>query len=262
MKDKCIFTILRDEPVFLSIWMNYYGKIFDIEDIYILHHESNNEFDDYIYRKYADDAIIESISYNETFDHEWLRSTVQNKQRELLKEYKTVVFAEIDEILWHPLSLDKFIDSLSSDVATCRGFEIVHHFGNEPDLDLSRKPLLQQRKWGYYAKLYNKTLISRIPLDWCHGFHNCPQQVKPSIDLHLIHLHKLDFKIAWDRNLSHKHTLLEKEVDISTMGVQNLRQKEEWLKYWWMLSVDDCLPDAKPDPVNHIPIPRYMKDAV
>jgi hypothetical protein len=259
-----LFTILRDEPIFLEIFLDYYSKYFDSNDIYILHHESGNDFDSWIYKKYENESNIETISYEETFDHEWLRSKVKDKQKELLKNYDIVVFAEIDEIIWHPLGLDRFIKNLKGDVATCRGLEIVHHFNREPALDLSSRPLLQQRNWCYYAQLYNKTLISKIPLDWIWGFHTCPQQVTPNIDLHLIHLHKLDFDICWRRNLSHRHTLLEgKEITDDTPGVQNLRQKREWLENWFMLSVDECIPgEPAPQPTKHIEIPKYIKNAI
>lgn len=250
-----IFTILRDEPIFLEIWLEYYSDFFYTNDIYVIHHKSNNKFDDWIYNQFGDCANIETISYDETFDHEWLRSKVQNKQRELLKSYDVVTFAEIDEIIWHPSGLDNYISNLKGDVATCRGFEVVHFFKDEPPIDLD-KPLLQQRKYGYYAKLYDKTLISKVPLEWCWGFHHADKEIKPSMDLHLIHLHKMDFGVAWERNLSHKHTLLEKDLTDDTPGIQNLRQKREWLENWWMLSVDGYVK------VNHINIPSYIKEAI
>lgn len=260
-KQKCIFTIIRDEPVFIEIWLSYYLQFFDPDDIYILHHESDNEFDKWIYKKHEENANIETISYKETFDHPWLLSTVQAKQKQLLEDYEVVLFAEVDEIIWHPYGLDTFINCLDCNVATCRGLEIVHHFNDEPAIDLS-KPLLAQRSYCYYAKLYDKTLISKIPLTWIWGFHTCGEQVKPNIDLHLIHLHKLDFGIAWQRNLSHKHTLLEKDLTDDTPGIQNLRQKEDWLRNWWMMSVDDCKPDFVPQPTTHIKIPKYIKSAI
>jgi hypothetical protein len=264
-KKSAIFTIVRDEPVFLPIWHAYYKQFFNLDDIYILHHETddpNNTFDRDI-SKLARYSWIEPVLYKDTFDHEWLRNTVKKKQAELLQDYEVVVFAEVDEILHYHYGLDKLINNIKDNVVTCRGFEVVHHFNEEPEIDLS-KPLLQQRNYGYYAKLYNKTLISKIPLDWIWGFHNCPQEQTPNMDLHLIHLHKLDFNTAWKRNLSHKHTLLEKEKPITdeTPGHQNLRQQQDWLRNWWMVSVDDCKPKFTPSPIKHIEIPKSIKNAI
>jgi hypothetical protein len=264
-KKSAIFTIVRDEPIFLPIWREYYRQFFLSEDIHILHHlteDDNNQFDKYVWNL-SQHSPVEQISYNETFDHPWLLKTVQEKQKRLLEYYEVVVFAEVDEILHYHYGLDKLINNLKDNVVTCRGFEVVHHFNEEPEIDLS-KPLLHQRNYGYYAKLYNKTLISKIPLDWIWGFHNCPQEQTPNMDLHLIHLHKMDFNIAWNRNLSHKHTLLEKEKPITdeTPGHQNLRQQQDWLRAWWFFSVDDCKPKFTPSPIKHIEIPKSIKNAI
>lgn len=264
-KKSAIFTIVRDEPVFLPIWLEYYLQYFYEEDIHIIHHKTDdkdNKFDLGMFLMTCP-SPVDQISYEETFDHEWLKNTVKQKQIDLLQDYEVVVFAEVDEILHYHYGLDKLINNLQDNVATCRGFEVVHHFNEEPKIDLS-KPLLQQRNHGYYAKLYNKTLISKIPLDWIWGFHNCPQEQTPNMDLHLIHLHKLDFNIAWNRNLSHKHTLIEKDKPITdeTPGHQNLRQQRDWLANWWYLSVDDCKPGYEPPPIKHIEIPKSIKNTI
>jgi hypothetical protein len=270
-KKSAIFTIVRDEPIFLPIWLYYYGKFFSSEDIYIIHHLTDNPENsfDQIWNATGPGSPrdcgynVSHIIYEDTFDHEWLRNTVKRVQKGLLENYEVVVFAEVDEIIHYHYGLDKLINNLKDNVVTCRGFEVVHYFAQEPEIDLG-KPLLQQRNYGYYAKLYNKTLISKIPLDWIWGFHNCPQEQTPNMDLHLIHLHKLDFNIAWNRNLSHKHTLLEKEKPITdeTPGHQNLRQQQDWLKAWWMVSVDDCKPKFTPSPIKHIEIPKSIKNAI
>ena len=43
MKDCAVFTIVKNEKLFLPIWIKHYKKFFDNYDIYILDHESNDD---------------------------------------------------------------------------------------------------------------------------------------------------------------------------------------------------------------------------
>jgi hypothetical protein len=71
MKDCAVFTIVKNEKLFLPIWIKHYKKFFDDSDIYILDHESNDDS-----TKNLDVNVIPV--YNEfTFDQNWLINTVQ-----------------------------------------------------------------------------------------------------------------------------------------------------------------------------------------
>jgi hypothetical protein len=88
-------------------------------------------------------------------------------------------------------------------VEVCKGLEIVHHFDGpdaEPAVDLSQ-PILAQRRWWRSCHLYDKPLLSRIPLDWAYGFHWCDQVPRQTTDpnLLLLHLHKMDYDVCLNR---------------------------------------------------------------
>ena len=39
---KAAFTIVKNEPVMLPIWLSYYSKHFDLQDLYVLDHQSTD----------------------------------------------------------------------------------------------------------------------------------------------------------------------------------------------------------------------------
>src|SRR5262245_14260109 len=97
MKPLAIFTIARNEAVFLPLWASYYSQVGG--DLFVLDHESNdgsterNEFTRWI------------VHRDKTEDVNWMRSTVTQFQHDLFTQYSVVVFTEVDEFLIpHPES--------------------------------------------------------------------------------------------------------------------------------------------------------------
>ena len=111
MKKKCaVFTIVKNENYFLPIWLKHYKKYFNNSDIYVLDHQSNDGSTNNL------DVNVIRIDYKLAFDHHWLVQTVQQQQTKLLEEYESVLFAEVDEIIYtvnEPLNIsDRFKASL------------------------------------------------------------------------------------------------------------------------------------------------------
>lgn len=194
MKNCAVFTIVKNEKLFLPIWIKHYKKFFENSDIYILDHESNDDS-----TKNLDINVIPI--YNEfTFDHNWLLNTVQNFQVELLKNYKSVLFAEGDELIYtidRPLNeiINIFINDDNVKYQTCIGYEIIQNLENEKSLSQDDDIIKNRNYWYYSPQYYCKTLLSKIPLNWCYGFHIIiPNKTDYKYNLFLCHLHKYDFE--------------------------------------------------------------------
>lgn len=196
-----VFTIVRDEPVFLPIWLRYYGTTFAPEDTFVLHH---------VVPGGPHDACCDGLSCNVEprenahFDPAWLGHVVSEMQTQLLQRYRAVLFAEVDEIVVPREgsgSLRDVVDAFASAAAdeaaagavACTGWELHHEFGREPPIDLSR-PLLAQRGRWHRNTLYDKALLARAPLTYSLGFHTCAEPVERREELLLLHLHKYDFQ--------------------------------------------------------------------
>ena len=170
-KEAAVFTIARNEPVFLPLWLRYYGRHFDPADIYVLDHDSSDG-------STADPAGAFTrvpIHRDRIFDHMWLKGTVEDFQAFLLRSYGAVLFAEVDELVIADPSrysgLGAYVGALDGPAACCTGYSVVHYpdEGERP-LDFER-PVLAQRRYWHRSPPYSKRLLGRIPLAWNVGFH-------------------------------------------------------------------------------------------
>lgn len=200
MKKKCaVFTIVKNESYFLPIWINHYKKYFNSEDIYVLDHQSNDGSTTNL------DVNVIPVINELAFDHQWLVDTVQNQQVKLLENYECVLFAESDELVYtleKPLNLiiEDFLNNSSLTHQTCTGWEVMEKLGEEKPLEIGDK-LFQHRNHWFKHPLYNKPLLSKIPLMWDWGFHTA-KNVQPNreYNLQLCHLHRCDFELMLKRH--------------------------------------------------------------
>jgi hypothetical protein len=216
VKKIAVFTIIQNEDFFLNIWINYYKQFFPNEDIYILNHDSTTETSVKILEEAKKQGInIVPVHRDLSFDHAWLRTTVETFQRYLLQSYDCTIFAEVDEILIpnpeiHKQGLKQYVIDKFTDPALetikCAGFNVEHDITIESDIDLS-KPILGQRSKWRRTFLYDKPLISKVPCRWINGFHDLATLPKPfpmalliSLDLILVHLHKMDYALCKNKH--------------------------------------------------------------
>lgn len=230
---RAAFTIVRDEAFWLPLWVKYYSRYFRPEDIYVL----DNGTVDGSTANLPVQVIPKPSEY--AFNHKWLRDTVQGFQHELLTRYQTVLFAEVDEFLWHPNGLDALIDSMETnkiDAVRASGHHIVQDLDTEPVLDPALPFLTQRQFWtngafGYPS--FDKTLISRVPLHWDLGFHwlltPC-EGAKYEPDLRLMHLHYLDYNVVFQRHLARAQMKWSPTDKKNGWGWQNAVADEEKLK--------------------------------
>ena len=240
MKKKCaIFTMARNENIFLPIWLRYYSNFFAPEDIFILDHLTDNGSTDNL------NCNVVRLDYELAYDEHWRVETFQNKVQELLQEYQCVICTDTDELLFtEQMPLNELIDNfLSTDqqYLTCTGYEIMQNEKIEMPFD-TNLGLMEQRSFWFRNGGMDKSLITKLPLAWSYGFHDicAPDAVKNySYDLILLHLHRFDWRLMLQRHLEHFtwkqkerqgiswHYLLNKESDIRAVFESNINDLVE-----------------------------------
>lgn len=213
-KNRAIFTIVRNEDKFLPIWLKYYEKYFNKRDMYILDHQSTDGSTDFLRNKGYNPIVIENDT---VLDHKWINTKVKWFQQILLSQYDNVVFTEVDELIYHKDGLDNYIKNFKKAHICCKGYNIINIPEEEKEIDWN-KPLLKQRKYMYAFHLQDKPLLSKLPTDWCYGFHNCPNTNEIDDDLMLIHLHQLDYKYAQERNKKYHNQKINMEENKKGFG--------------------------------------------
>ena len=199
MKRKAaVFTTVKNESVFLPIWIRHYQEYFKNEDIYVLDHHSNDG-------STTDLPVnVRLVSNDLVNDHDWLARIAQDMQRELLNQYECVIFAEGDELIYtidKPLNekLDEFL--ASSDLyITVNGYSVQQNVETEPPLQPGDR-IFEKRGFWYKDKAEEKTLITKIPLEWKWGFHELKDKpLNYHKDYFLAHFHRLDLETMIKRH--------------------------------------------------------------
>lgn len=223
-RDRCVFTIMNNEYEFFPIWLNYYSKYFDPQDIYVLDHNSTGEFFDNVQQLSREGKFNLQRVYNYAlFDHDWLRQTVTDYQAFLVNSYKSILFIEIDEIVaTHPKSpyknIGEYMDVFNTTgkkAIRADGFNIVSNPDTDKTID-PNIPILQQRTRYKWDLSYCKPYIASVPLDYTGGFHSTfsEQQATGELfgikeypidkDLIAFHLHYID--INWTHQKNHRRS--------------------------------------------------------
>jgi len=203
---KAIFTLQHNEQWYLPMWYKYYSQFFAPEDIYILCHNTDKDLKP-IFTNI--NANVRFLTTDAIFDHDWLLNTIQGFQRELLKKYDYVVFTDCDEFL-APMTgtLGEFIDNATEPAYRAYGYDVIED--------------KMYRSGGF-----DKTLISRIPLIWVHGYHTAQPDFKQDDNLRLYHIHKLNYQEAWERNLRLSQEKWDQHAIDNQLSIQNQIAEEE-----------------------------------
>ena len=252
-RPRAAFTIVHNEPMMLPLWLNYYSRNFDADDLYVLDHGSTDGSTANLDGR----CHVVPVHREAAFDHHWLKLTVEQFQAFLLRSYEAVLFAEVDEfVLADPrryAGLDAFIAEMTRPAARCSGFNVVHQ-PDEPPLRIDA-PLLAQRRYWHASLKYSKRLLSRIPLRWSDGFHHeysAPDDA-PDPELLLVHLHRIDY----DRCLArHQASAVRdwNEADIvNGYGAQNRIAEPSEFDEWFYRGIDlDAPPELIPEHIRSL----------
>jgi hypothetical protein len=193
---RAVVTLVRDERIFLPIWLRYYRRFFAAQDTYVLDHGGADELTDRF-------EFTRIPIHQPVFGAEWQRELIQRHQHDLLDRYDIVLYADADEIIApdpHSGDLGDYLDVFDQDFVTCRGYEVLHAIDDEPSFDPARPVLAQRGSW-YRNDVYSKSLLARVPILWNLGFHHrldLKQNVDPT--LFLLHLHRMDYEICLARH--------------------------------------------------------------
>jgi hypothetical protein len=246
-RSKCVFSNMWNESVFAPIWIKWYKRFFEPQDIYIIHliKPRRMPFDDWL----TEECLVQGVKLVPVLDRNYcdfqvVVDRVEVFQRELLGKYEKVLFAEADEFIFHPDGLDSFIDEHKwrGPFVRCTGYEVVQDLEEESSVDI-HKPILPQRKNWYKCALFSKTLLSTAPVKWCWGFHHIGDATpNPDPDLLLIHLHKMDYNICLQRNIVRQENECDSNVNehirkFGSTGYQHYLRDFD-LKDWFRLDVD------------------------
>ena len=95
-----VFTMARNESVFLPIWVAYYRRFFPAECVHVFDHLGTDGSAETVRDRYG--CVLHREGHAAYDDFDWYTRRVEELQAELLSRHRVVIFAESDEIIWHP----------------------------------------------------------------------------------------------------------------------------------------------------------------
>ena len=191
-------TMAFNEPEFLPLWLEHYGRMVGHDNLYVV------SFADRVQR--ADSSrrhqLIDLPDVD--FDEVKRAAMMSSFQSMLLQSYDWVIMSDVDELIVpDPARYAGLSDYLRAKADepyfNVVGFNVVQDRRHEPALD-ARKPLLRQRSWVRFDAVYCKPLVSRVPLIWGPGFHACDRPRRQTDDLFMFHLRAADETVARTRS--------------------------------------------------------------
>ena len=196
--------MVRNEGFYLRKWADYYVQFFPQEDMYIMDHLSDDGSVQEVKAKYPGVRVARLEGYN-FFDDVYKVSNINQLQGSLLERYENVVYTDCDELLWVETGLDKFLETNTTPHVKCDGYELIQKIAEEPALDVNQPILSQRRYWEPSGFWYSKSLIVREPLVYSPGLHlTTPMVEARNKAVKLIHIHKCDYGLAFQKNLNNQ----------------------------------------------------------
>lgn len=184
MKPLAAFTIARNEAFWLPRWLRYYAKTG--ADLYVLDHESDDGSTD----NSAGGFVRFAVTRPHTDDVGWMLRTVEEFHAKLFEQYARVIFAECDEFL---VPDPAAFPDLKAYLEATPKWAVNRAIGFN---------LCPGRTWKR-VEMWDKTLISDMPLRWEPGFHRPHAELRldvaPDARLLLLHGHYLDRETQWER---------------------------------------------------------------
>ena len=223
-------TIARDEHVFLPIWLRYYSQFFPPEDLYVLDHGTSDGSTDR-------GGFVRVPVSHDTVDHTWMVRTIEAQQHELIEQYDVVVVTDVDEIVApHPDfgTLADYIDRLDEPYVNCMGYELIHLVDREGCFDPARKVLDQRGHW-FANQIYDKPALATEPMRWVPGFHRSAElKMRPDPDLHLIHLHRMDYDICLERHrYRQRRAWNSRDIELGWAGHNLITDEAEFATWFY-----------------------------
>jgi len=221
--------MVHNEPVFLPIWLGWYGRFFRPEDMYVLDNETSDGSTD------RDGFVRIPVERGEV-DHTWMVRTIEALQHDLVDRYDVVLVTDVDEIVtpvpeWG--SLGDYLDRFDEEYVNCLGYEVVHRPGEEPPLDL-RRPVLDQRGWWFFNDGYDKAALATVPMRWSPGFHGREDGgFNPDPDLRLVPLHRMDRDLCRDRHRARVRRPWAEHDEREGWAVHNRLTEGEAFERWF-----------------------------
>ena len=174
IKKIAAITMARNDEFFLSRWVEYYGREFGPENLFII-----LDGTDQTPPKNAKGTNVIKLPHMEmsrTAGDKYRIGKISDLANELFKKYDIIIGCDSDEFLVvdpnTKKSLAEYLSKLKyRTTVSGLGLDIGQDMNNEKKLDI-KKPMLSQRGRALLSTRYTKPVVLFQPARWGSGFHS------------------------------------------------------------------------------------------
>lgn len=198
MKPIKLITSLDRINYFSDNYIQYYKNFFKEEEfLFMLHIKKFRELVKYLKQHGFSDQQFMTFNVDKFGWGD--NSSLQNRvKKEMLNIGHTVLYADVDERIFHP-QLRDYIREHPVDLIAPTGISLMRH-PDEPPLDKTKK-VLEQRSYGKIDKIwFSKVCILNKDFHWTPGRHNKPLDFKISDDIYLVDIGKMCEEFMLENN--------------------------------------------------------------
>jgi Glycosyl transferase family 2 len=215
-------TMVYNEPDYIIPWCRYYGGQVGLANCHVIDHGSNDGSTSGL-------GAVNVIRHPRSpMDDVRRARTVSNFCSDLLWNYESVIYVDVDEFLVpdprHYKDLKAAVAAVEGDTVNSIGLEVLHLTAEESDIDINL-PISLQRHWVWFNSALCKPSIMRRPFEWAPGFHCAPGKVRFD-NIFLFHLRYFD-KV---RGLSRLAKTRQMPWADPNAGSHQKMTDEEWLR--------------------------------
>ena len=198
-------TMAYQDHFFLQRWVEYYGRQFGREHLYVLSHGGDPE-----HRRIAEGANVITIPRDPTLHRltrrRWMLKS--NFANGMLRYYNWIFVGDVDEVvIVDPDVAPDLLTYMSTKASRSAphsicplGLELIHNPEVEPDPILPDQPILSRRRVFRANANYSKPCIIRKDTLFTIGGHannHQPRVLDPH--LYLLHLRFVDYETSYSR---------------------------------------------------------------
>ncbi len=188
-------TMVYNDPVYLRIWLEYYGDQLGRRNLYVVDHGSDDGSTEGL-----GDVNVIRLPRSPQDDPKRARF-IGHLCAGLLEYHDSVLHGDVDEILVADprvaADLPEYCASVREPVLCAVGINVLHRLGRDLPYDPSRGVLVQ-RDWVFHSSSMCKPALIRRPVQWSPGFHCADAPVKFG-NLWLFHLRMFDLGTGLQR---------------------------------------------------------------
>ena len=135
--------------------------------------------------------------------------------------------------------LSEFLALNDKDMIRCSGREVIHMVRDESNFVLDQLVTDQRNYWFDNDEVYGKVVLSKVPLDWAIGWHRAKNfHGEVDLDLSLVHLHRMDYKICEDKHVDMTKRKWQKEdVEVKKWGWHSLICDSTFFRWFYCIPV-------------------------